>query len=107
MVRDALVHAQLVGVGLGRAAVTLGALGNAGSGGVDLRLVGRGDSNAVSLAVDIADLASMETVILGLLGRVERDRRSRSSRSGRAGLGGGSSQDGKEAGQNNGETHRD
>lgn len=69
--------------------------------------VGSTYSNAVSLAVDIADLASMETVILGLLGRVERDRRSRSSRSRRAGLGGGSSQDGKEAGQNNGETHRD
>lgn len=38
-------------------------------------------SNAVSLAVDIAGLASMDTVILRLLGRVERDRRSRSSRS--------------------------
>jgi hypothetical protein len=106
VVLDALVDAQLVGVGLGRGAVTLRALGNTGSGGVDLRLVGRGDSNAVSLAVDITSITGVDTGVLGLLGRVERDRRSRSSRSGRARLGGGS-EGGKEAGQDNGETHRD
>lgn len=43
MLVDALVHAHLVDFGLGSAAVALRAVGNALSGGLDLRLVGRGD----------------------------------------------------------------
>lgn len=42
---------ELVGLGLG--AVTLGALGNAVGGLVDLRVVGVGDSNALGCASDV------------------------------------------------------
>jgi len=56
----------LLSVGLG--ALALGAVGNTLVGGVDLLLVGRRDSDAVRLALDITSIAGVKAVELGLLG---------------------------------------
>lgn len=101
MVVDATLDAVAKGLGISGAAVALGALGDTLGGGVGLGTVGRWDSNAVSLAVDIALRASLVASQLRGLSGAHGDSSSR----GRGGLG--SSHDGEEAGEEDGETHGD
>jgi hypothetical protein len=97
VVGDALLDTGGVLLGVGSGTAALVTVGGTLGGLLDVSLVGRGDSDAVRLALDITSLTGVEALGLGLLGGGET-----------GGLALGSGHGGESAGnEDGGETHVD
>jgi hypothetical protein len=97
VVGDALLDTSGVLLGVGSGALALITVGGTLGGLLDVGLVGRGDSDAVRLALDITRLTGVKALSLGLLGGGET-----------GGLALGSGHGGESAGnEDGGETHVD